>query len=117
MIGGRATTAPFAGMPQFRVNAGLTAFLNFADTEGVDELQLGGIFEQLDLGKNEFTFGWAAGVGAEWEIGATTLFANYRYMDDDVVPIAVREDNATNSHAEFERAQAHIGMLGARFSF
>lgn len=117
MIGGRATTAPFAGMPQFRVNAGLTAFLNFADTEGVDELQLGGIFEQLDLGKNEVTFGWAAGVGAEWEIGATTLFANYRYMDDDVVPIAVREDNATNSHAEFERAQAHVGMLGARLSF
>lgn len=45
-----------------------------------------------------------------------TLFASYRYVDDDTVPIAVRED-AGPSHAEIERAQAHTGMLGARLTF
>jgi opacity protein-like surface antigen len=107
---------PIPKYEQLRLNAGFTAFLNYVDVDGSDELNLDGRLEQLDIGQDEFTFGWAAGIGAEWDVGAVTLFANYRYVDDDTVPIAVRED-AGPSHAEIERAQAHTGMLGARLTF
>lgn len=116
ILGGRVTAAPIPKYEQLRLNAGFTAFLNYVDVDGSDALNLDGTLEQLDVGQDEFTFGWAAGIGAEWDVGAVTLFANYRYVDDDTVPIAVRED-AGPSHAEIERAQAHTGMLGARLTF
>lgn len=115
MAGGRVVRG-LELVPGLSVNAGATVFANFADTNGRDSLLLDGIFEERDIGKNEVTFGWSAGLGAELDIGAATLFANYRYFDDDTTPVAVRHD-AGPSRAEFERSQAHIGIVGVRLTF
>jgi hypothetical protein len=79
---------PFPSLPQLRFNAGAAAFLNFADTTGHDLLDLNGAIEQREIGKSLVTFGAAAGVGAELDLGAVTLFASYRYVYDETTPIA-----------------------------
>lgn len=104
-------------VPRLSLYAGATVFANFLDAEGRDSLQLGGTFQELDIGKSETTFSWSLGLGGEYKLSETfTLFGEARYFDDDVTPIAVREDDGA-SHAEFARSKSFTGRFGGRLSF
>jgi hypothetical protein len=113
VVGGRATVTPFDSAPWLHLNAGANASLNHADADGLDWLAFNGGVELRRIGEDEFTFGWSAGFGVEADVGPATLFANYRHVEDDTTPVAVRHDDGP-SRVEFERSTSRVVMIGLR---
>ncbi|MFH1277490.1 MAG: hypothetical protein ABIK65_03815 [Candidatus Eisenbacteria bacterium] len=120
VIFGAGYTYPVPSLPALSINGSLTGFLNFANAEGTDRVDLSGaqtISESRDLSRDETTGGVAVrfGSGYEWADGKL-VFVHYTRFHDKTTPVVSREGDGP-SEIRFDASDYDFFIVGVKIEF